>query len=209
MTDEQKQALIEQYRDFNVEHIEWWDCVYDDFTCDMAAKGIHVGDMRFSGFWSQGDGASFTGYISNNRMFFEQHNLTESYPWMAKLMSHGGEFTLTIELTSHHYVHENTVGVDLSYTDNFRNVLPGDDLRAEVIERWDEQLDAEYATICEDVTEIVRGDVAAVKAATEAGARAAERVGELVSVHVIPRPHVNVDLVLPLGRRDSAEKVAK
>ncbi len=51
------------------------------------------------------------------------------------------------------------------------------------------------------VTAIVRGDVAAVKAATEAGQRAAERVGELVSVHVIPRPHVNIDAVLPLGRQ--------
>lgn len=55
------------------------------------------------------------------------------------------------------------------------------------------------------VTSIVRGDVAAVKAATDAGARAAERVGELVSVHVIPRPHVNIDEVLPLGRQGSAE----
>src|ERR1043165_1871001 len=50
------------------------------------------------------------------------------------------------------------------------------------------------------VTAIVRGDVAAVKAATEAGQRAAERIGELVSVHVIPRPHQNIDHVLPLGR---------
>ena len=50
------------------------------------------------------------------------------------------------------------------------------------------------------VTAIVRGDVAAVKAATEAGARAAQRVGEMVSVHVIPRPHDNIDQVLPLGR---------
>jgi len=50
------------------------------------------------------------------------------------------------------------------------------------------------------VTAIVRGDVAAVKAATEAGSRAAERIGELVSVHVIPRPHGNIDAVLPLGR---------
>ena len=50
------------------------------------------------------------------------------------------------------------------------------------------------------VTAIVRGDVAAVKAATDAGARAAERVGELISVHVIPRPHANIDAVLPLGR---------
>jgi len=50
------------------------------------------------------------------------------------------------------------------------------------------------------VTAIVRGDVAAVKAATEAGQRAAERVGEVIAVHVIPRPHANVDSALPLGR---------
>lgn len=50
------------------------------------------------------------------------------------------------------------------------------------------------------VTAIVRGDVAAVKAATEAGARCAEKVGEIVAVHVIPRPHANLDLTLPLGR---------
>ena len=50
------------------------------------------------------------------------------------------------------------------------------------------------------VTAVVRGDVAAVKAATEAGQRAAERVGEVVSGHVIPRPHANVDAALPLGR---------
>jgi len=52
------------------------------------------------------------------------------------------------------------------------------------------------------VTTIVRGDVAAVKAAVEAGSRAAEKVGQLVSVHVIPRPHANVDAVLPLGRNN-------
>ena len=51
------------------------------------------------------------------------------------------------------------------------------------------------------VTAIVRGDVAAVKAAVEAGSRGAEKVGELVSVHVIPRPHANVDDTLPLGRQ--------
>lgn len=59
------------------------------------------------------------------------------------------------------------------------------------------------------VTAVVRGDVAAVKAATEAGARAAERVGELVSVHVIPRPHANIDGALPLGRGDTPSKAAE
>jgi len=49
------------------------------------------------------------------------------------------------------------------------------------------------------VTVFVRGDVGAVKAATDAGAAAARRVGELVSVHVIPRPHVEVERILPNG----------
>lgn len=55
------------------------------------------------------------------------------------------------------------------------------------------------------VTAIVRGDVAAVKAAVEAGVRGAEKVGEVVSVHVIPRPHEHVDRVLPLGRQSAPE----
>ena len=56
------------------------------------------------------------------------------------------------------------------------------------------------------VTAVVRGDVAAVKAATDAGRLAASRVGEMVAVHVIPRPHANVDDVLPLGRSTKAAK---
>ena len=47
------------------------------------------------------------------------------------------------------------------------------------------------------VTVLVRGDVGAVKAATDAGAAAARRVGELIAVHVIPRPHQEVERVLP------------
>ncbi|MCZ6682322.1 MAG: BMC domain-containing protein [Planctomycetota bacterium] len=56
------------------------------------------------------------------------------------------------------------------------------------------------------VTSVVRGDVAAVKAACDAGQTAAARVGEVVSVHVIARPHSNVDSVLPLGRAESGKK---
>ena len=53
------------------------------------------------------------------------------------------------------------------------------------------------------VTVMVRGDVGAVKAATDAGAAAAERVGELISVHVIPRPHEEVEYILPsLDKKD-------
>lgn len=56
-----------------------------------------------------------------------------------------------------------------------------------------EYIGAGYMTI------FVRGDVGAVKAATDAGAAAARRVGELISVHVIPRPHNEVERILPKG----------
>ena len=62
------------------------------------------------------------------------------------------------------------------------------------------------------VTVMVRGDVGAVKAATDAGAAAAKRIAELVSVHVIPRPHENVEMILPdsskgsIGGRSGAQK---
>jgi ethanolamine utilization protein EutM len=50
------------------------------------------------------------------------------------------------------------------------------------------------------VTALVRGDVAACKAATDAGAAAAQRVGEVVAVHVIPRPHADLEEVFPLKK---------
>jgi len=56
------------------------------------------------------------------------------------------------------------------------------------------------------VTVLVRGDVAAVKAATDAGAAAARKVGELVSVHVIPRPHSNLENNLPITPKTTGRK---
>jgi ethanolamine utilization protein EutM len=56
------------------------------------------------------------------------------------------------------------------------------------------------------VTAIVRGDVAACRAAVDAGARAAEKIAEVVTTHVIPRPHASVDSALPLGRQGQSGK---
>jgi ethanolamine utilization protein EutM len=55
------------------------------------------------------------------------------------------------------------------------------------------------------VTAFVVGDVAAVKAATDAGAAAAGRIGEVVSVQVIPRPHEDLDVVLPSTKKSAAD----
>ena len=59
------------------------------------------------------------------------------------------------------------------------------------------------------VTVMVRGDVGAVKAATDAGAAAADKVGELISVQVIARPHTEVDVILPKGRSNPSGPQAK
>ena len=59
------------------------------------------------------------------------------------------------------------------------------------------------------VSVIVRGDVAAVKASCDAGQVAASRVGEVVAVHIIARPHANVDAIMPLGRIAEARAAKK
>lgn len=59
------------------------------------------------------------------------------------------------------------------------------------------------------VTAVIRGDVAAVRAACEAGQAGASKVGEVIAVHIIARPHTNIDLVLPLGRKKEAEAEQK
>ena len=157
MTDKQAK-LIEKYRDCNVDYFDWWEGVYESFIYDMSGKGIHVSDMRFSGFCSQGDGASFTGRIIDTKLLFAEHDLAQSYPWITKLMSLGGGFDMPINRTSSHYVHENTVSAWLESTDMFNNVLNvGDDgLREHIVAHWDVQLDQEYTSIETDVTAIIR-----------------------------------------------------
>ena len=59
------------------------------------------------------------------------------------------------------------------------------------------------------VTSIIRGDVAAVKAATDAGAAAANKVGELISVHVIPRPHSNLETVFSIAGTTGSSQAKK
>ena len=59
------------------------------------------------------------------------------------------------------------------------------------------------------VTVLVRGDVGAVKAATDAGAAAARRVGELISVHVIPRPHEEVEKLIPAAPQTEARATTR
>lgn len=61
----QRDEILDKHRNYNTEHLDWWDSVYEAFKEDMDAVGIDVDDMYFSGFWSQGDGACFEGRVNN------------------------------------------------------------------------------------------------------------------------------------------------
>lgn len=118
LPDHLKAKILDKYRDWNVDHLDWWDCVYDQFKEDMENIGIEVDKMYFSGFWSQGDGACFEGWVSDWGLFLESLGYTESA--LIKHASNG--FRLNVR-HSGHYHHENCTrfDVDLPLPDNDRD----------------------------------------------------------------------------------------
>ena len=97
-----KDQLIEKHRYWNVEHIDWWDCTYDDFKVSMTAVGIRVDKMYFSGFCSQGDGACFEGCVEDWGLFLQSLGYTDEV-----LIRHATDhFRFRVEHSGHYY-HEN------------------------------------------------------------------------------------------------------
>jgi hypothetical protein len=100
--------LIEKYRDVNVDY-SWWDSTEEDFKDRMNAIGVFVDKMYFSGFWSQGDGACFTGSITGSgwkdylpHLGYDNPVLTETadWNWGVKISHHDRyyhEYSVTID----------------------------------------------------------------------------------------------------------------
>ena len=124
--DELQETAKKRAREKLVELVtsyEWWDSVYEDAKADAKELGFDIEDIRFSGFWSQGDGASWTGYV-DLLVFIEKHADKESATLgqdmtLCELMRNGWVSTrMEINRRSFHYAHENTmnyeyVGYDL------------------------------------------------------------------------------------------------
>lgn len=98
----QRDEILDNYRHYNTEHLDWWDCVYEQFGEDMEKIGIEVDKMYFSGFWSQGDGACFEGRVSNWSLFLKSMGYIDpalitlaNTTWFFKVAHKG------------HYYHEN------------------------------------------------------------------------------------------------------
>jgi len=105
------EVVLDKNRDINIDHgMEWWDMVYEDWTEKLEEFGYRNIDICFSGFYSQGDGASFTGNVDVLE-WIKTNDKEGKYKRIAKLMSDG-----IIDINDdrivrdrwHSYVHENT-----------------------------------------------------------------------------------------------------
>lgn len=117
LSDKLKEEAIERNRDINV-YDDWHDFMIDDFHQNLAEDGVEVGDVNYSGFYSQGDGASFTGEVTDMKHFlvktlgmkqFSDEEL-EDLPEDIKEKVQGFIDTLTISFNrkNSRYYHENS-----------------------------------------------------------------------------------------------------
>lgn len=149
-TDSQLE-MIERYRDINVDY-EWWDSTYEMWAEKLIEHGIHPEDMRFTGFWSQGDGASFVGKI-DLKQFLRAHNLEQTYVG-ATFFAEREEIYVKLFRHQSMYSHANTVDVDI--TDDILNDYDEDDLRCTVYESMAQEYYDELKDLEEDVIGICR-----------------------------------------------------
>ena len=104
-TPEPNRALIERYRDINTDY-DWWGSVYDTFPRKMQTIGVEVDEMYFSGFWSQGDGACFDGYVREWHKFLPSVDPDYNNP---VLIAHASAF---FRFACKHRGHYNSVSYD-------------------------------------------------------------------------------------------------
>lgn len=147
-----KDELIEKHWDINVSH-DWWEYTYEEFKIEMQTKGITVDDMNFTGFYSQGDGASFTGRIDMIQ-FLKVHELEQKYMG-ATFFAGQGELWVDITRGGSRYYHENSVNFNLE-ADTYNN-YEDDSTRYEVYDTMETVLNSEWKDLETEVTDICRG----------------------------------------------------
>jgi hypothetical protein len=155
ITEAGKAALIERHRDINIDLSDWWDCVYDDFIETAETKGFLICDhkaIQFSGFWSQGDGASFTALVDTD-VFIKAYGLEWAYPWIMKLFDYDGSVGVHVTRNSSLYSHEHTCTARVDWHDEFHQVIDtkGDETREGILDQWDLQLQSDIDQLEKDV----------------------------------------------------------
>lgn len=151
----QPESVLDKYRHINVDH-DWWDAVYSLWEEKLELLGYHDIQINFSGFYSQGDGASFTGRIHSRKaaQFMEQHDLAVKYPHVYALA--GQHYvSLRLQRNSHHYYHENTVSAD-GEMDTVYEPDDDSDLRDVALFEIYQKAEHEFQSFVEDFEQISR-----------------------------------------------------
>jgi hypothetical protein len=144
--------LLDKYREINVDHGDWCDYIWDEFVLEMLKKGIHAEDMNYQGFYSQGDGSSFTGRIDMSA-FLKVHGLEEHFMGAAYFASIG-ELPARL-IRSGRFPHEGSIQLDMD-CDGWNNYTE-DDLRHATYDTLYEILQGDWKELEEDILEISRG----------------------------------------------------
>jgi hypothetical protein len=147
-----RNELIDKHWDINV-NFEWWDYTYSEYKIEMQTKGITIDEMNFTGFYSQGDGASFTGKVDMIQ-FLKVHGLEEHFMG-ATFFAGQGELWAEISRGSSRYAHENSVTVNL-VVDSYNNYEDGS-TRYEVYETMQEVMEHETKDLEKEVEDICKG----------------------------------------------------
>jgi len=108
LPDKQQKKILDNHRNILIDYEGWWEPVYDEFTADMAAVGIDVTRIYFSGFCSQGDGACFEGRVDDWSLFLPSVNRNCS----ALIKLANDAWDLSVKHRGHYY-HENCTVFDI------------------------------------------------------------------------------------------------
>lgn len=123
LTGAAQRRAMDTMREWAADH-EWWEPVYEDVREEGVAKGFDIEDIRFSGFWSQGNGASWTGRV-DMLQFVEAHIDKDSAYFsedivLIELIRNGWfDKWAKISRRSYHYVHENTMEIEYEHDEYF------------------------------------------------------------------------------------------
>jgi len=157
------EELIESHRYINVDGDWWYESTLDDWVEVLRGRGLDVAskDILFYGFYSQGDGACFTGNCIDSTAFIREHVDEKDRQAIEVLFNHGGEvYVQVVRGSNRTYSHSRTCYANLSPNTLYQCIDPpadSDGLQATIIAKLDAQIDAEVHAIEMAFTELFRG----------------------------------------------------
>ena len=149
LAENSQQIAIDNHRDVNT-YDGWWEPIFEGITEEAEAKGFHVGNIYFSGFWSQGDGAMFEYTTLGDTLlnkFIDQLDLSP----MRKSWLRTQTFAQSEGKHSGHYYHENCCSHVVDFEPNFSTYGNFWEWIGSFADQYEEFVIAEYKTLCREL----------------------------------------------------------